>query len=276
MKRAFVPIATAAFAASACTTAGNTWLNEPSTADQANLAAGKVHLPDEHAAGAEPARFQSKVLGSEAERPEVTSERIRKQQPLVGKILGTFRNTYYDFPSEAEGTGEAVSLRDAHCGEIAQVPRSFYESVCVQGSGILKSGRPVSFARRDCECAEVCPRTGQKICFESLDPLKFPWGRGALGTPITPLLTVAVDDTLIPMGSAVYIPEYDGMPVDANRSSTHDGCFISQDRGVRVKGAHVDVFTGARATTELWNRLVPSNQGVTIVLDSPRCARADP
>ncbi|HEX3594651.1 MAG TPA: 3D domain-containing protein [Polyangiaceae bacterium] len=264
-----------ALVASGCSTAGNTWLTEPATADQADLAPGDVRPPSERSANVDPARFRSKVLGSEAERPEVTSERIRKQQPLVGKVLGTFRNTYYDFPSEADGTGEPVSLRDTHCGELGPVPRTFYEALCVQGSGILKSGRPVSFARRDCECAEVCPRTSQKICYETLEPARFPWGRGALGTPITPLLTVAVDDALIPMGSAVYVPEFDGLPVDSARSATHDGCFIAQDRGLRVKGPHIDVFTGLHATTDLWNRLVPSNQGVTVVLQSPRCAHAE-
>ena len=34
------------------------------------------------------------------------------------------------------------------------------------------------------------------------------------------------------------------------------------------------VFTGETDMTTLWNRLLPSNQGVTIVLDSPRCAPA--
>jgi 3D (Asp-Asp-Asp) domain-containing protein len=258
----------------ACSTAGSTWMREASTADNEDLEASELQIPKEGGASGDPARFRSKVLGSEAERPEVARERTRKE-PLAGKILGTFRNTYYDFPSEAEGTGERVSLRDAKCGVIGEVPRSFYEAVCVQGSGLLKSGRPVSFAKRDCECAEVCPRTGQKICYEALDPLKFPWGRGALGTAITPLMTVAVDDTVIPMGTAIYIPEFDGVPVDLARSSVHDGCFISQDRGMRVKGQHVDVFTGQRTTTELWNRLVPSNKGVTVVLQSPHCARAE-
>jgi len=77
------------------------------------------------------------------------------------------------------------------------------------------------------------------------------------------------------MGTAIYVPEYDGLPVDAAHSSVHDGCFIAQDRGLRVKGPHVDVFTGSRTTTELWNRLVPSNQGVTVVVGNPRCARAE-
>jgi 3D (Asp-Asp-Asp) domain-containing protein len=132
----------------------------------------------------------------------------------------------------------------------------------------------VSFAKRDCECAELCPRTGQHICFDELDPKAYPWGRGATGRAITPLLTVAVDSDLIPLDTPVYIPEYDGIPRDPGRSTVHDGCFIAQDRGVRVKGEHVDVFTGHREITALWNSLVPSNRGVTVIVDHPRCARA--
>jgi 3D (Asp-Asp-Asp) domain-containing protein len=206
--------------------------------------------------------------------PEPRAPGKPKAEQLAGKVLGKFRNTYYDFPSESDFEGSPVELKNSRCDTIKSVPRGFYEAVCVQGSGTLVSGPTVSFAKRDCECAAVCPRTGQHICFDSLDPQRYPWGRGATGQPITPLLTIAVDSDVVAMGSSVYIPEYDGMPRDSDSSSLHDGCFVAQDRGVRVKGKHVDVFTGHRSTTDLWNRLVPSNKGVTVVLESPRCARA--
>jgi 3D (Asp-Asp-Asp) domain-containing protein len=191
-----------------------------------------------------------------------------------GRVLGTFRNTYYDFPSERDFEGALVALKNARCETIKEVPAGFYESVCVQGSGTLASGVTVSFNKRDCKCAPVCPRTAQNICFDQLDPEDFPWGRGASGRAITPLLTVAVDSGVIPLDTPVYIPEYDGVARDADGSSAHDGCFVAQDRGIRIKGNHVDIFTGLESTTELWNRLVPSNKGVTVVLDSPRCRRA--
>lgn len=192
-----------------------------------------------------------------------------------GKVLGTFRNTYYDFPSEQEFSGDSVTLFNAQCKPITQVARGFFEAVCVQGSGLLANGSPISFHRRDCECAELCPRTQQRICFDALDIAKFPWGRGASGSAITPLLTVAVDSNVIPLGTPLYIPEFDGIPRDASRSSLHDGCFVAQDRGLRVQGQHVDVFTGQPSVTQLWNGMVPSNQGVTIVIDHPKCARAN-
>jgi 3D (Asp-Asp-Asp) domain-containing protein len=196
------------------------------------------------------------------------------KQQLVGRVLGTFKNTYYDFPSESDFQGEPISLMNASCKAIASVPRGFYESVCVQGSGTLKVGGTVSFAKRDCECAADCPRTGQRICFDLLDKAQFPWGRGAMGKAITPLVSVAVDSSVIPLGTPLYIPEYDGVARDLSGTTTHDGCFMAEDRGLAVKGQHVDVFTGHREITQLWNRLVPSNRGVTVVLDSPRCKRA--
>jgi 3D (Asp-Asp-Asp) domain-containing protein len=197
-----------------------------------------------------------------------------KPAKIEGRVLGSFRNTYYDFPSEADYKGDAVALKDPRCKTIRDVPRGFHDAVCVQGSGTLTSGSTVSFAKRDCECALVCPRTNQQICFDELDARRFPWGRGATGLPITPLLTVAVDTDVIPLNTAIYIPEYDGVPRDVGQSAMHDGCFVAQDRGVRVKGKHVDVFTGEEALTKMWNGLVPSNKGVTVVLDNPRCARA--
>lgn len=193
-----------------------------------------------------------------------------------GRVLGTFRNTYYDFPRENDHTGAPVSLMNASCQPIAQVPRGFYDAVCVQGSGVLKKGNVVSFAKRDCECAEICPRTSQKICFEALDPKQFPFGRGAAGTAIRPMRSIAADTNVLPMGTVVYIPELDGAPRGAGSGEPLDGCFVVEDRGLRVKGEHVDIFTGHPQHTAAFEQIVPSNSGVTVVVQAPKCARATP
>lgn len=264
----------------ACNTAGSAWMAQPLdgelTAPPPPLAAPNHSEPPRKSTKtqvlAEPASPDAAPLAGDGSG--YTHASTAPRVALGGKVLGTFKNTYYDFPSEGDYSGEPVGLMSASCQTIMNVPRPFYESVCVQGSGTLRSGGTVSFAKRDCSCAAECPRTGQRICFDLLDKAQYPWGRGATGKPITPLLTVAVDSTVIPLGTPLYIPEYDGVAREPSGATQHDGCFLAEDRGLAVKGQHVDVFTGHRDMTQLWNRLVPSNRGVTVVTDSPRCKRA--
>lgn len=269
-----------AVGAAACSTAGSNWMAQPLPDDgypvvPGGSAGGKAQKPGK---GATRSTYTLSEEDPERGAKSLSDEPLRPVRQLggklEGKVLGKFRNTYYDFPSEADFSGAPVALKNAECGTIKDVPKGFYEAVCVQGSGTLASGQTVSFAKRDCSCAQICTKTGQKICFDALDARQFPYGRGATGGPITPLYTVAVDSDVIALGTQVYIPELEGMPRDAESSGLHDGCFVAQDRGLRVKGKHVDVFTGDSSMTRLWNKLVPSNEGVTVVLDSPKCARA--
>ncbi len=216
---------------------------------------------------------EEELADAAGKRPSLALQGQKKRdlnRPLDGELLGVFRNTYYDFPAEFNFSGPRVPLMNRSCQAIGQVPRGFYEAICVQGSGTLTSGATVSFSKRDCSCAEVCPRTGQKICFDALDQEEFPWGRGALGKPITPLLSIAVDSNVIPLGTVVYIAEYDGIERQPG-GARHDGCFIAEDRGMKVKGEHVDVFTGNPSTTQHLNGLIPSNQGVHVYAGTARC-----
>jgi 3D (Asp-Asp-Asp) domain-containing protein len=179
-----------------------------------------------------------------------------------------FRNTYYDFPVEVSGA-KGATIFDGACAPIARVTQAFHDQVCVQGSGRLETGATVSFAKRGCSCASICPRTSQQICFERLDPARFPHGRGATGRAITPLRSVAVDTSVIALGAVVFIPELVGLPrIDG---SPHDGCFLAEDRGIRVVGRQVDVFTGDPAMTARWNSLFPSNRGVHVRIDDAHC-----
>jgi len=277
------------FVAAGCNTAGSDWMAQPLDGELTTPPLQDAEMAEARGPDPRPQRRPRTQVIAEVQAPDSTASApgsgpgggyagasIPGQAQLAGKVLGTFKNTYYDFPSEGDFEGEQLSLMNGQCKPIASVPRTFYESVCVQGSGTLKSGGTVSFAKRDCSCAAECPRTGQHICFDLLDKQQFPWGRGATGKGITPLVTVAVDSTIIPLGTPLYIPEYDGLARDNSNTTKHDGCFMAEDRGLAVKGQHVDVFTGYREITQLWNRLVPSNRGVTVVVNSPRCKRASP
>jgi 3D (Asp-Asp-Asp) domain-containing protein len=226
---------------------------------------GPVQTP--YGGGARPRSTTAKTIGGQPSPKEADVV----EKTTNGRVVGTFRNTYYDFPNESDHRGEPVSLMNGKCETIATVPRGFYDAVCVQGSGSLARGGTVSFAKRDCACAEICPHTNQRICFDVLDKATFPWGRGASGAPITPLRSVAADTRVLPMGTVLYIPELDGV-ARGTSEGTLDGCFVVEDRGLKVQGEHVDIFTGHPTQTAALNAQVPSNRGVTIVVDSPRCA----
>jgi len=268
-----------------CNTAGSAWMAQPLDNELSNPPPPDLDGEASHRPAAARRNTRTQVIGDQPAPDDTATPSgnarggfaqgsAGTKAQLAGRVLGTFKNTYYDFPSEGDFDGEALNLMNGSCQPIASVPRTFYESVCVQGSGTLKAGGTVSFAKRDCACAAECPRTGQHICFDLLDKQQFPWGRGATGRGITPLVSVAVDSSVIALGTSLYIPEYDGVARDASGTSKHDGCFLAEDRGLSVKGEHVDIFTGQREITQLWNRLVPSNRGVTVVVDSPRCKRA--
>ncbi|MBW2453140.1 MAG: hypothetical protein JRI68_01440 [Deltaproteobacteria bacterium] len=222
-------------------------------------------------AGSEPASAGS--AAATAPGPGTANPKLALTgDPSSGTPLEEYRNTYYDFPQERARSSQAATrqLFDSSCQPIRTVSRVFHDQLCVQGSGRLATGQTVSFAKRDCACAAECPRTAQRICFDLLDPKEFPYGRGASGKAITPLRTVAVDSDLVPLGTVLYIPAYHGLR--GPDGADHDGCFIAQDRGLKVKGKHVDVFTGDPRTTVSWNAAVPSNQGVKVILGADRCA----
>lgn len=73
-----------------------------------------------------------------------------------------------------------------------------------------------------------------------------PFGLGARGSHLVPLRTIAVDRTVIPLGSLVYIPAARGQTVTlpSGAQVTHDGYFLAGDVGGAIRNNHIDVFAG--------------------------------
>jgi 3D (Asp-Asp-Asp) domain-containing protein len=247
-------------------TSGSAWMRQPLTPDDEP---SSVMVEPRYRGSGTRKDTRTHTLGAMGTRQAEGEGNPPPTVDVAARLLGVFRNTYYSFPNEAEYSGSKTKIFDASCKLIAEVPTTFHDMLCVQGSGRLASARTVSFAKRNCDCAAVCPRSGQKICYEALDPAKYPYGRGALGKAITPFRTIAVDDKVIALGTAVFIPAYVSQPMPDG--SVHDGCFRAEDRGLKVVGHSVDVFTGGEADTKAWNQLVPTGQGVEVYVDHPRC-----
>ncbi len=158
--------------------------------------------------------------------------------------------TYYYLAHEKDHSPGPPNetIVDSSCKPIATVSQKFYYALCIEGSGKLKDGRVINYWTK-CSCAPPCSK-GARICYKVLDAKKFPWGLGAKGNGLIPLRSWAVDKSVIPLGTVVYAPAWDGvmMPkVDGLGGWKHDGCFRADDVGGGIKGYHYDFFAGTRA-----------------------------
>jgi 3D (Asp-Asp-Asp) domain-containing protein len=71
--------------------------------------------------------------------------------------------------------------------------------------------------------------------------------RDSLGCRLQPMRTVAVDPRVFPRHSILFIKETVGLKMPDG--STHDGYWYASDVGGAIKGARIDLFTGAGAAS---------------------------
>ena len=72
------------------------------------------------------------------------------------------------------------------------------------------------------------------------------YGKGTANYQLYPCKSIAVDPSVIPIGSVIYMPEAVGISYiagDGNKA-VHDGYFLAVDVGSEIKGQHIDVFLG--------------------------------
>lgn len=189
--------------------------------------------------------------------------------------LGFVWNTYYYLANEADhATPADTPLLTADCDILGDVPEAFHDDLCIEGSGILTDGRVVNYASsctQECFAAVTCGRHRRyKICYRVLDPERYPWGMGVEGRALEPDVSIAVDRSLIPIGSILYLPELDGV-IPPGRSEPHDGCVRADDIGGAIKGNHIDFFAGTRQRWRAWERIFPTKSWFTVILYHPRC-----
>lgn len=101
----------------------------------------------------------------------------------------------------------------------------------------------------------------------SINPEKKPWirsigesrfkpaigkyGDGVNGYALVPYHTLAVDPSVIPFGTVLFIPSARNTTIKLpdGQSMRHDGYFFAADRGGAIHGHHVDVFCGLRSAS---------------------------
>jgi 3D (Asp-Asp-Asp) domain-containing protein len=153
--------------------------------------------------------------------------------------LGSYQLTYYYLAAQKPTEVGGVPLRDPKGRVLARVSPRVRADLVMQGSGRLADGTLLNIAG-NCE--------GGSPCFVPVDPTK-PWGLGVRGHHLSPFRTIAVDPRRVPIGTAVYIAQLDGLRMPGTLpfgGFVHDGCVVAGDRGGNIKGRQFDFFVAAR------------------------------
>lgn len=100
------------------------------------------------------------------------------------------------------------------------------------------------------------------------------YGTGAKGLKLVPFRTLAVDPTLIPLRTVLFIPDAVGtaLVLPDGTKATHDGYFFAGDTGGGIKGQQVDMFTGverSRVFKKVAGKGKPQRFSEALVVNSP-------
>lgn len=185
----------------------------------------------------------------------------------LGKKVGRFKITYYWIVFQAEFKGApSVPLYDKKRKVLAVVTDAFGRRVSMEGTGILRDGRVVNLH-------EKCSFAKYGWCFMLVDTGKAPFGWGS-SEPLHPFRTLAVPNNVLPRGSVVYLPDFDGMPLPGAEGGFeyHDGCFVVEDTGWSLKGQHIDIFALSEDYYKaLQARVDAAASHVNVFVDYPFC-----
>ena len=72
-------------------------------------------------------------------------------------------------------------------------------------------------------------------------------GLDSLGCKVVPMRTIAVDKTVIPRRTVIFIKETVGLKMPDGRE--HDGYWYATDIGGAIKGQRIDLYTGHNAAS---------------------------
>lgn len=112
----------------------------------------------------------------------------------------------------------------------------------IEGTAFI-DGVTYNYAGTGSKSQTSCGYRGAEKTRWKKSPYKF--GIGNRNNPLEPYVSLATDQSIIPFGSRVFIPEAVGIEfiVDGVKKK-HDGFFRVDDVGGAIKGNHVDVFIG--------------------------------
>jgi len=148
-----------------------------------------------------------------------------------GSYLGRYKVTFYWLVEESQYEGKKnCPLYTTDGRLIGRFTQQFIRDFRIESCALLNDGRIISYMKRRDRCEVVDAPIGTN------------------GFTLTDLKSVAVDPSLITVGSRLYIPDADDVPIGSN--TYHDGVFQAHDIGSAVKGQHLDVYLGLKSNMD--------------------------
>lgn len=167
---------------------------------------------------------------------------------------------YHVTPPFRTGVTNGIPILDVHGVALTKpISRRDWCSGAIEGSiAVMENGhkRVFHFVKAmgvpQVDCTQVLPLRGDALLhIKGTERSRFAEATGPLGDDVrghapVPYRTIAVDRSVIPFGSVVFIPAARGATLHLPDGSMayHDGFFIAEDTGGRIRGAHIDVFCG--------------------------------
>lgn len=152
------------------------------------------------------------------------------------KSLGRFKPSFYWIALETEdGLPRNKPVLDMEGNILAMVSEKFYKELRLEGTGRLLDGRLLNYHGR-----VTLPDGTKEIRYRFCGP-EAPYGYGYEDIPLIPFRSIAVDTTVIPIGSKIYIPAAKGAKLPDGE--IHDGMFFALDIGDAIKNKRIDIFT---------------------------------
>jgi 3D (Asp-Asp-Asp) domain-containing protein len=163
----------------------------------------------------------------------------------AARYLGKFKITYYWVVDEADyPKTRATPLYTVDGKLIGRFSQSFVKDFKTESAARLHDGRCISYLKKQ-NRVQVVERF---------------LGHG--GHTLTELKSIAVDPNIIPLGSKVYIPQFEGVNI---KGKELNGVFYADDVGSAVKGNHIDVFLGDKDYMNILSSAGVKSSGVVDV-----------
>ncbi|AXO69573.1 MULTISPECIES: 3D domain-containing protein [Klebsiella] len=175
-----------------------------------------------------------------------------------------YATNYYVYP--AKSTKDGVRIRSIK-GDVLSDPISSLDYCFggVEGSILttlngkaetLNFHKVSNIQHTDCKVAlkgkegKLSPEAVRAAGYMVYYPAKNTYGDDVKSRALVPYRTIAVDPSIIPMGSIIYIPaaRKQSITLPNGKNVFHDGYFIAYDNGGTkgVSGNHIDIFCGLK------------------------------